>query len=147
MAISKSCPKELNFGVNFIKIINIMYLNEHNFSRILINGYLGDKINLHRGIRQGDPVSGYLFNIAVELLANQILRSNKLTGIKLSTNTEVRISQYADDTILFLDGSEHSLNGATEELNTFSTQSGLKLNWEKNFMPATRFAESTGAFQ
>ena len=121
--------KELNFGVNFIKIMNIMYLNEHNFYRILINGYLG--INLYRGIRQGGPVSGYLFNIAVELLANQITRSNKLTGIKLSTNTEVRISQYADDTILFLDGSEHSLNGATEELNTFSTQSGLKLNWEK----------------
>ena len=40
-------------------------------------------------------------------------------------------SQYADDTILFLDGSERSLNGVTEELNEFSEQSGLKLNWEK----------------
>ena len=30
-----------------------------------------------------------------------------------------------------LDGSEHSLNGATEELAKFSSESGLKLNWEK----------------
>ena len=84
-----------------------------------------------RGIRQGDPVSGFLFNIAVEILARQIKNSNRLTGIRLNTNTEVRISQYADDTILFLDGSERSLNGATEELAKFSSESGLKLNWEK----------------
>ena len=123
--------KELNFGNYFIEIINIMYLNEQNFSRILMNGFLGDKIYLHRGIRQGDPVSGYLFNIAVLILAKQIETSNKLTGIHLSTNVEVRISQYADDTILFLDSSEQSLIGATEELSKFSAQSGLKLNWEK----------------
>ena len=123
--------KELNFGNNFIEIINIMYLNKHNFSRILLNGFLGEKIHLRRGIRQGDPVSGYLFNIAVLTLAKQIATSNKLSGIHLSANTEVRISQYADDTILFLDSSERSIIGATEELSIFSAQSGLKLNWEK----------------
>ena len=67
----------------------------------------------------------------MEILATQIKNSNRLTGIRLNTNTEVRISQYADDTILFLDGSERSLNGATEELAKFSSESGLKLNWEK----------------
>ena len=123
--------KEMNFGNKFIKIMDIMYLNKDNFSRILLNGFLGEKINIYRGIRQGDPVSGFLFNIAVEILARQIKNSNRLTGIRLNTNTEVRISQYADDTILFLDGSERSLNGATEELAKFSSESGLKLNWEK----------------
>ena len=123
--------KEMNFGKYFRNIIDIMYLNAQNFSRILLNGFLGETIQIHRGIRQGDPVSGFLFNIAVEVLAKQILQSNKLTGIRLNTDVEARISQYADDTILFLDGSERSLIGVVEELSTFSAQSGLKLNWEK----------------
>ena len=121
----------MNFGNNFIGLINMMYLNQHNFSRILLNGFMGEKIYMQRGIRQGDPVSGYLFNIAVEILAKQVNESSKLTGINMSENTEIRISQYADDTILFLDGSERSLNGIIEELTAFSKQSGLKLNWEK----------------
>ena len=123
--------EEMNFGEKFIDLINMMYLNQHNFSRILLNGFLGEKIYMQRGIRQGDPVSGYLFNIAVEILAKQMNESSKLTGINISANTEIRISQYADDTILFLDGSERSLNGVIEELTAFSKQSGLNLNWEK----------------
>ena len=69
----------------------------------------------------------------VFLLSNskQIVQSNKLAGIRLNTDVEARISQYVDDTILFLDGSERSLIGVVEELSTFSAQSGLKLNWEK----------------
>ena len=121
----------MNFGNNFIKMVNKMYLNNNNFSRILLNGFLGEQINLYRGIRQGDPVSGFLFNISVEVLTKQIMYSKKIIGIKINTDTEIRISQYADDTILFLDGTEHSLRGATEKLSYFSTQSGLKLNWEK----------------
>ena len=50
--------KEMNFGNNFIKMVNKMYLNNTNFSRILLNGFLGEKNNICRGIRQGDPVSG-----------------------------------------------------------------------------------------
>ena len=123
--------KQMNFGHSFINIVNKMYLNTNNFSRILLNGFLGERININRGIRQGDPVSGFLFDIAVETLANQIANSKKMSGIRITTNTEIRISQYADDTIIFLDGSEQSLRGATEELTTFSAQSGLKLNWDK----------------
>ena len=123
--------EEMNFGNNFIKLINTLYLNESNFSRILLNGFLGEKIYMQRGIRQGDPVSGYLFNIAAEILAKQMTESNKFTGIKINSNTEIRLSQYADDTIIFLDGSKNSMHGVAEELSEFSSQSGLKLNWEK----------------
>ena len=53
---------EMGFGNKFISLINLMYLNNNNFSRILLNGFRGEKIHLHKGIRQGDPVSGFLFN-------------------------------------------------------------------------------------
>ena len=123
--------KEMNFGEYFRELVNLLYLNQDNFSRILLNGFLGEKIYMHKGIRQGDPVSGFLFNIAAEILSKQISQSKNLSGIKVNTNIEIRISQYADDTILFLDGTKRSLNGAVMELVRFSAQSGLKVNWEK----------------
>ena len=99
--VSKVLEK-YNFGPQLRKLIDMLYLNSDNFSRIMLNGYLGDKIHVNCGIRQGDPASGYLFNLAVNTLAQQIKRSKLLTGIRLSPNNEVRISQYADDTVLFL---------------------------------------------
>ena len=59
------------------------------------------KIYMQRGIRQGDPVSGYLFNIAAEILAKQMTESKKFTGIEINPSTEIRLSKYADDTIIF----------------------------------------------
>ena len=107
-----------------------MYFNVENHSRILLNGHLGKKINIQRGIRQGDPASGYLFNLAVSILTEQIKSSSKLTGIKVGHN-EIKVSQYADDKILFLDGSERYITGSIYELQKFGKQSGLKINIEK----------------
>ena len=123
--------KHYNFGPYFRKLIDTLYLNVDNFSRIMLNGYLGEKIHLHCGVRQGDPASGNLFNLAVNILAQQIKHSQLITGIKLAENNEVRLSQYADDTVLFLKNSSDCLNGALQELKTFSEVSGLRLNIDK----------------
>ena len=86
---------------------------------------------MQRGIRQGDPASDYLFNIAVSTLTGQINRSTKFAGIQIGYCGEIRISQYADDTILFPDGTERSIVGSIEELHEFGCHSGLKINIEK----------------
>ena len=54
-----------------------------------------------------------------------------------------KISQYADDTQLLLDGSESTLNETLNVLNTFYLMSGLKLNVEKTraiWIGAKRFS-------
>ena len=127
----RAVMNKFNFGPNFMKMIDLMYLNPNSHSRILLNGFLGEKIYLQRGIRQGDPASGYLFNLAVALLSEQITKSNLLTGIRITQTQEIRISQYADDTILILDGTDRSLKGAINELVRFASISGLKVNIEK----------------
>jgi len=95
-----------------------------------MDGFLGENVHMNCGIRQGDPVSGYLFNLAVEPLANLIKQSREIRGITLYNEVEMRLSQYADDLILFLDEPE-SVTGAISEIEKFSSTSGLKLNVEK----------------
>ena len=79
---------------------------------------------LGRGVRQGCPLSPYLFILAIELLATAISQNKKITGITINEN-EFKISQYADDTIQILDGSETSLVTALETVETFGKISGL----------------------
>ena len=53
-----------------------------------------------------------------------------IKGICVSNNG-IKISQYADDTTLILDGSEQALLSALTMLDEFSKASGLKLNEKK----------------
>ena len=119
-----------NFGPYMTNLIKLMYFDCRNYSRILLDGFLGEKIFLYRGIRQGDPASGYLFNLAVQPLANQILRSQRISGIRINSH-EVRLSQYADDLISFIEAKNTSLSGLIYEMQSFAENSGLRLNIDK----------------
>ena len=59
-----------------------------------------------------------------------ILKNNDIKGI-LINGKEYKLSQYADDTQLILDGTEKSLKAAMETLKQFYIMSGLKINVEK----------------
>ena len=46
-------------------------------------------------------------------------------------NTEIKLSQYADDTTLILNGNQDSLSAALDTIENFGNSSGLKLNNKK----------------
>lgn len=117
-----------NFGPSIQKWISVFQSN--TLSAVTQAGCLSNFFKLERGCRQGDPISPYLFLICAEILSIKIKNNKNIKGIKIN-KTEYLISQYADDTVLILDGSENSLNEAIKELNMFYALSGLKINLSK----------------
>ena len=99
--------KHYNFSNEFIKWINIF--NSDISAAILQVGVLSDFFPIKRGCKQGDPIAPYLFIICAQVLCETILTNKNINGIKIGSD-KFKISQFADDTKLFMDGSESSCN-------------------------------------
>ena len=81
-------------------------------------------------MRQGCPLSPYLFILCTEILGNTVRKDNEVRGIKIF-HTECKLSQYADHTTMILDGSKSSFLRSLYLLDAFASISGLKVNYEK----------------
>jgi len=77
-----------------------------------------------------DKAAPYLFILSAEMLATAIRNNTNVNGLSVN-NEEIKISQYADDTTLILDGSRESLLASLKMLDDFSKVSGLRLNEKK----------------
>ena len=117
-----------NFGPSIKRWIKLFQTGVE--SSILQNGFMSDFFQLKRGCRQGDPISPYIFILYVEVLGMMIRKSSDVKGIKIN-GTEFKLSQYADGTQMFLDGSESSLRSALIILKQFYLMSGLNINLDK----------------
>ena len=116
------------YSQSFIKWIKMF--NNNIEAYVLQCGKLSPKITIGRGCRQGDPISSYLFLLAAEILSLLIKQSQDIRGFKIN-GIEFKLTQFADDTTLILDGSQPSLQAALNILEIYGNYSGLKMNKEK----------------
>ena len=115
------------FGPSFLKWFDLLY--KDGKSCVINNGFTTPYFNIERGVRQGDPLSPYLFVLGAEILSLAIRQSKNVEGLVIE-DVEIKISQFADDTTLFLKNVESAYE-AFKLLNKFEKVSGLKLNTEK----------------
>ena len=90
---------KFNFGPSFIHWIRVLYNNVS--SCVMNNGFTTAPFMLGRGVRQGDPLSPYMFIITLEILAERIRSDSKIRGLRIGEEM-VKLSVFADDMICFL---------------------------------------------
>ena len=90
--------KRMNFGSNFINAVKALYSNIS--SCILNNGLTSTYFCVNRGVRQGDPLSSYLFILALELLSCTIRENPMIVGIYVK-DIELKLIQYAEKPHVF----------------------------------------------
>ncbi|KAA3472034.1 non-LTR retrotransposon transposase [Gossypium australe] len=116
----------------------VMKCVETTSMQVLWNGEKTAQFLPRRGLRQGDPLSPYLFVLIMERLAhliNQALLDRKWKPIKLSRNgPPLTHLFFADDLLLFAEGSMAQVDIIKETMSRFCKASGQKISLDKSVM-------------
>ncbi len=92
------------FPDSFVRTVRSLYTGA--VSLVMVNGEKSGEFTITRGVRQGDPMSCLLFDIAIEPLAT-MLRKSALHGFRIPGVTErVLAALFADDTTAYLHESD-----------------------------------------
>lgn len=91
---------------------------------------------MERGLRQGDPISSFLFVMVAESLSYVIKEARTkglILGLPIGKNKiEVTHLQFADDTLIFLPKDEEVVTNYNGLLRCFSLMTGLSINYSKS---------------
>ncbi len=117
------------FGSSFINWIKLLY--KEPMASVVTNLNKSGPFRLYRRTRQGDPLSPFIFALALEPLASYIRSSPEIHPIT-HLGTQHKISAYADDVILFISDPKASISPLLQLINTFGSFSGYKINWGKS---------------
>jgi hypothetical protein len=107
--------------------------------------FLGKFFYCKCGVRQGDPLSPLLFVLAADFLQT-ILNAAKQHGLlslpmNLLHDQDFPVLQYADDTLIFMQGDARQLFFLKAILNSFAESSRLKVNYSKSMMVLINVSE------
>ena len=119
--------EKFGFGNSFIQWVSILLKGQK--SCIINGGKTSQYFKLERGTRQRDPISAYLFILALEIVFLILKRNKNIKGIELFQQ-EFLYTAYADDTTFFLK-EENSVTMPVEVFRSFALFSGLKPNKSK----------------
>jgi hypothetical protein len=90
----------------YLNIVKAIYSKP--VANIKLNGEKLEPIPLKSGTRQGCPLSPYLVNMVLEILARAIRQEKKVKGIKIGKE-EVKITLIADNIIVYLSDPKSSI--------------------------------------
>ena len=131
-AYDKVCREELweslrRYGVSggLLKMIKSMY--QASEACVRVDGEVSEWFEVKQGVRQGCPLSPWLFNIFLDMVVREA-RTN-FYGVKLDT-CQVQVLLFADDTVLITER-EEDLQHNNRALQTAVKEHKLAVNWTK----------------
>jgi exonuclease III len=126
--------KAMNFPTNIINTI-MRCVSTVSFS-ILINGKPTKSFIPERGLRQGDPLSPYLFILCADVFSGLIAKAqakSKIHGVKIAPSApEITHLFFADDSIIFCRANEEETNKVKSIISKYQQASGQLVNYNKS---------------
>ncbi|KAL1220554.1 putative mitochondrial protein [Cardamine amara subsp. amara] len=102
----------------------------------LVNESPRGRVNLQRGIRQGDPLSSYIFILCSEVLSGlcrKVQLEGRLQGLRVSTRSpRVNHLLFADDTMFFCKTNRINIEALKSIVKEYEAASGQCINKEKS---------------
>ena len=144
-----SCLEGLQFPAKFIRqlkacVCTSSFMVGYNGS---VHGFFKGK----RGLRQGDSLSPYLFVIAMNCLSHMLNDAARQNRFRYHTNcspTKLTHLSFADDLLIFIDGSINSVQQVLQVLKEFEKRSVLAVSMQKtSFYASGMTVEETDLIQ
>ncbi|KAG0809084.1 hypothetical protein G6F20_009055 [Rhizopus arrhizus] len=127
----------LQFGFPTVLVNSLIGLFFDNWVRVNINGHFTDEVTQSRSLRQGDPLSPLLFNLALEPFLMHVLQDTSLIGFSFlpvsvdpTPPPALKVLIYADDVSDFLSSSADFLR-LQHHLHIYGQVSNAKVNLSK----------------
>ena len=104
---------------------------------VLVNGRPTHQFKPQRGLRQGDPLSPYLFILCSEPLARNLqfernFNKNTIGCPIVRGGVKIPFLSFADDIIIFANGSDNACSRLTHIIEKLCSASGQKVNYHKS---------------
>jgi hypothetical protein len=103
---------------------------------VKVNGHLGPYFQSYKEVRQGDPLSPFLFNVVADCLTHMVMQAQQhslISGlISHLIPNGVAILQFIDDTIMCLENDMEKARNVKLMLYIFEQMSDLNINFEKS---------------
>ncbi|GJR01442.1 RNA-directed DNA polymerase, eukaryota [Tanacetum coccineum] len=102
---------------------------------IIINGKFHRRVSIGRGLKQGDPLSPFLFLLIMESLHisfQRVVDAGMFHGIDVGGLVNLSHMFYADDAVFIGEWSESNITSLIHVLDCFHKVSGLKINMCKS---------------
>ena len=117
-----------NIGPNFRRWCKLFFTDFNVCTQN--NGYKSDYFIKSRSINQGCNISPYLFLLCSEVMTHKLMENRKIKGIHVN-DIRLLISQFADDTILYLNFDLEELNAVIDTFTLIEANLGLKISYDK----------------
>ncbi|GJR64060.1 RNA-directed DNA polymerase, eukaryota [Tanacetum coccineum] len=102
---------------------------------VIVNGSPTEEFQFHKGLKQGDPLSPFLFILVMESLHisfQRVVDAGLFKGIILSPSLHLSHLLYADDAIFMGQWNEANFDTIVHVLDCFHRASGLRINMSKS---------------
>ncbi|XP_049937089.1 uncharacterized protein LOC126410670 [Nymphaea colorata] len=114
---------------------------------MVINGRLGDRFTASKRLRQGDPMSPYLFILVMEIFNRRIqvqVRNKTIQILKIrNVSQETGAVMYVDDVLMVSKASISSFCAIKDMLEQFEKFAGMKVNKEKSVVFLEKILDCT----